>query len=102
MMGTNGINRVWRSFKKGIFSKNALFKSYGVIYMYILRRQQLYCVFTLRVASVHAVISSQRLIVSSALLETSQCKRQQATFSFKPVFLHFSYIPALHVLRDHA
>ena len=62
-----------------------------------------------------SVVSSQRLIVSSVLgiftkansklsstRNTSQCKRQQATFSFKPDFLHFSYTPALHVLRDHA
>ena len=33
MMGTNVISRVWRSFKKRCFSKNASFKSYGVIYI---------------------------------------------------------------------
>ena len=27
--------------------------------------------------------------------------RQQATFSFKPIFLHFPYTPAIHVLRYH-
>ena len=33
MMGSYCISRVWRSFKKGIFSRNALFKCYGVIYI---------------------------------------------------------------------
>ena len=32
VMGTSGISGVWRSLKKGVFSKNASFKSYGVIY----------------------------------------------------------------------
>ena len=38
----------------------------------------------------------------SSTRSTSQCKGQQATFSLKVIFLHFSYTPALHVLRDAA
>ena len=34
--------------------------------------------------------------------KVSQCKRQQATFSFKAIFLHFSYTPALYVLHYNA
>ena len=32
VMGTSGIIGVWRSLTKSFFSKNASFKSYGVIY----------------------------------------------------------------------
>ena len=42
MMGTNGISRVCDHLKKGIFDKNALFKSYDIIYIL---RQALLCIY---------------------------------------------------------
>ena len=60
MMGTNGINVVWRSFKKGVSLKNALFKSYGIIYI-LQQRQRPYCVFMLMVTSPYAKEANEML-----------------------------------------
>ena len=75
MMGTNGIKGVWRSFKQGIHSKNASFKSYGVIYICNIVNSIICLLIQLSRSNVSlmtgaSVISLQTLIVSSALLET--------------------------------
>ena len=88
-------------FTKGVFSKNVLFKSYGVIYIQR-QRQWSYCVFTSMAASPYTKEPNEMLSSTISRRNTSQCQRQQATFSFKPVFLHLSYTLALHVFCHHA
>ena len=65
MMSTNGINVVWRSFKKRCFTKNALFKSYGIIYI-LRQRQQPYCVFMLMVTCPYAKEANEMLSSTSS------------------------------------
>ena len=108
MMGTNGIKGVWRSFKQGIHSKNASFKSYGVIYICNIVNSVICLLLQLsrsrRFSDVGCFcdIFTNANSKLSSTRNTSQCKKQQDTFSFKSVFLHFLYTPALHVLHNHA
>ena len=94
MVGTNGISGVWRSLKKGIFSKNALFKSYGVTYI-LQQSQQPYCGFTSTVTSLHEL---KRLTICLALLETRVNVRGNELLSHSSPSFYTSriYTPALH------
>ena len=83
-------------FTKGVFSKNALFKSDGIIYIQR-QRQWSYCVFMSMAASPCTKEANEMLSSTISRRNMSQWQRRQATFSFKPIFLHFSYTLALNV-----
>ena len=68
--------------KKAIFSKNASFKGMS---------QFTYCDISTKAYNK----------LNSIYKKMIQCKRQQATFSFKPIFLHLSCTPAQYMLCDH-
>ena len=102
MMGTNGISEVRRSFKKKVFSLKMHCSKVMRHLHTVTVSMSLLRIYIDGCFSVRCDIFTKDNSKLSSTRNTSRCKRQQATFPFKPVFLHFSYTPALYVLRDHA
>ena len=97
MMGTNGISGVWRSLKKERFlSKFAIQKLWCHLHT-ASASVALLRIYVDGCFSIRCDIFTKANSRLSSTGNTSQCNRQQATFSFKPVFLHLSYTPVLYV-----